>query len=215
VRLNARAIAVLPAAVALAGTAGCAGHEEVAAPGDARNAVSAVNAAPAPDVQREAPPAGPPAGDAGLPPQVPLRAAGTARVRDVRVVRGWLAAQRAGALRRAARSWRLPARYQSRSAVITVSQPEARMALVASFRCGARLAHAGAAGAFVVVQLRLVGTPAPQCSARAGNLARAAIRVGYGQISEYYRLPDDPHAVPQRQKPHPVPGWPGHRHLTA
>jgi hypothetical protein len=189
----------------LAAIAACGGREEPSGPVQPRDAPPAVRAIPPPPVARpQAPPAGPPADDVGLPPQVPVRAAETARAADVRVIRRWLAAQRAGHLRRAARSWRLPARYQNGSAVITVDETKARMALVASFRCGSRLAEAGGAGAFVVVRLRVAAPLGERCRAHVGDVARAAIRVNYGQISEYYRLPDDPAAEPRRQRPHPA-----------
>jgi hypothetical protein len=154
----------------------------------------------------QAPPVGPPPDDTGLPPQVPLRATGAARPADVRVIEAWLAAARAGDMQRAARSWRLPAFFQDGGPVVTASVPGERLAVVSSFRCGAWLQDAGGAGAYVVAALRLVPRPGATCGRAAGHLDRAAIRVVYGRIGEYYRLPPDPAQKPRRQVPHPAPG---------
>jgi hypothetical protein len=135
-----------------------------------------------------------------------VRATGPARASDVRVIEQWLAARRRGDVRRESRSWRLPSLFQDGTPVITVSQAGQRLAVMASFRCGASLERAGGAGAYVVTRLRLMPRPGARCGAATGHAIRAAIRVGYGQISEYYRLPADPRREPRRVAPHPAPG---------
>jgi hypothetical protein len=187
------------AAGILVGGGSCGGQTNPAA-------TSAVQQAPRPVQRPQAPPPGPPPDDDGLPPQVPVRATAGARAGDVRVIEEWLAAQRQGDLRRASRVWRLPSLFQDGTPVITVSQTPQRLAVMASFRCGAALETAGAAGAYVVASLRLMPRPGARCGAAAGHVTRAAIRVGNGQISEYYRLPADPRREPRRLAPHPAPG---------
>jgi hypothetical protein len=206
--------AVLAAAAVGAALGGCAGHDAGASSAKARVAAPPPTATdPATGstrpVQREAPPAGPPADDFGLPPHVPARATGAARSGDLRIIRRWLAALRAGHIRRAAESFRLPSRFQNGTPVLWLSVPAERISANETLTCGARLLDAGASGAYVIVRLRLVTRPGARCGRLRGRTARAAIRVAFASIVEYYRLPTDPRVAPVRLVPHPGPASSG------
>ena len=125
-----------------------------------------------------------------LPDRVPLRAQHAATAEQVRVVRGWLDALRAGDVRAAARYFSLPARFQNFSNLAIMKTPRDAVAVNASLPCGAKFLRAGAAQGFVVYEARLTNRPGGACGAGVGNVVRGAILVRGGKMIEWYRLPD-------------------------
>jgi hypothetical protein len=173
-----RAFAALAAASLLFGAGAC-GDEP-------RSRTQATRAQPAP-----------PARDPlALPPHVPRSATGPADPAAVRVVRRWLATLRRGDTRGAARFFALPSRFQNGTPVLTVDSEVERVAVNEALPCGATMARAGGAGAFTIVDYRLVRRPGGDCGSGVGGRARGAVRVVGGQIAEWYRLPDAPAGAP-------------------
>ena len=125
-----------------------------------------------------------------LPPRVPLRATGPASAAEVRVIRGWLDALRAGHVRAAARYFSLPARFQNLSTVAVMATFAQAVAVNRSLPCGARFLRAGDAGGFVVYEARLTNRPGGACGSGVGSIVRGAILIRDGKMIEWYRLPD-------------------------
>ncbi len=190
-------------ALSLAGALSACG--DAARPRDVlvRSAPAVDAAAPAstPVPAGRRPPPGPSADDAGLPPNVPLRATGPARAADLVVVRRWLRALRRGDVGRASGWLNLPTKFQNDGGVHMLTVPADRVAATRSLPCGPRLASAGGFGAFVVARLRLEPGPGTRCGSARRRVARLAIRVGHGRITELYRLPTDPRRQPPRTRP--------------
>ena len=138
-----------------------------------------------------------------LPPQVPQVATGPADPAAVRVIRRWLATLRRGDTRGAARFFAIPSRFQNGTPVLTVRNEVERIAVNAALPCGARMAHAGGAGAYPNVVYVLVRRPGADCGSGVGAHARGAVRVARGHITEWYRLPDTP---PHRRRTPPATG---------
>jgi hypothetical protein len=204
VRAAAGPTAGLAVACAAAALVGCGGRSSTLGPGTPTPS-SSLSAPPDAQGSREAPPAGPPTDDLGLPPHVPLHARSGARARDVAVIRRWIDELRAGRVEQAAREFNLPSRFQNGTPVLWLTLPGDRIEANRGFNCGGRLVTAGGAGAYVVISLRLVERPGARCGSWVGHTARAAIRVDHGAIVEFYRLPDDPRVIPTRLIPHPGP----------
>jgi hypothetical protein len=193
------ATAALVAAGGLVGCGGDARPRDVLVPG--APAVDSVGPASTPVPAGRRPPPGPPSDDLGLPPNVPLRAVGPARAADLVVVRRWLRALRRGDVASASDWLNLPTRYQNGGGVQMLTVPADRVAATRTLPCGPRLAGAGGFGAFVVARLRLRHRPGARCGSAGGHVARLAIRVGHGRITELYRLPTDPRRPPARTRP--------------
>jgi hypothetical protein len=137
-------------------------------------------------------PARPPADPLALPAGVPQVATGRADPAAVRVIRRWLATLRRGDTHRAARFFALPSRFQNGTPVLTVDSNVERIAINEALPCGARMAHAGGAGPYTIVDYLLVRRPGGDCGTGVGHHARGAVRVARGRITEWYRLPDEP-----------------------
>ena len=125
-----------------------------------------------------------------LPPRVPLRAKGPATHAEVRVVRGWLDALRAGHVRAAARYFSLPARFQNFTAIAIMKTPAQAVAVNSSLPCGAKFLRAGDAQGFTVYEARLTERPGGACGSGVGSIVRGAILIRDGKMIEWYRLPD-------------------------
>jgi hypothetical protein len=125
-----------------------------------------------------------------LPARVPLRATGSARPADVRIVRQWLDRLRAGHVAAAARLFAVPSRFQNLSSLAIIRSRHDAEAINRSLPCGARLLSAGGAGGFVVYTARLTDRPGGGCGTGTGAQARGAILVRHHRIVEWYRLPD-------------------------
>jgi hypothetical protein len=84
--------------------------------------------------------------------------------------------------------------------VLHIDSEDERIAINLSLTCGAKAERTGGAGAYTIVRFRLVERPGPGggCGAGTGGAARGAILVSGGLIREWYRLPDDPSAVPDQ-----------------
>ena len=121
----------------------------------------------------------------------------------MRVIRRWLATLRRGDTHGAARFFAIPSRFQNGTPVLTVRNEVERIAVNAALPCGARMAHAGGAGAYTIVLYVLVRRPGADCSSGVGAHARGAVRVARGHITEWYRLPDAP---PHRRRTPPATG---------
>ena len=165
-------------------------------------------AAPPPEPkQRSAPRTDPTPPAPELPARVPRRARGPANAASVRVIRSWLAALNRGEVRRAARYFALPSKFQNGGTpVLTIDSERERIAINESLPCGGRAIKTGDGGAgFVIVTFRLRDRPGGDCGSGTGGTARGAIRIVAGRISEWYRLPDAPG---DPQGPPPVEGQP-------
>jgi hypothetical protein len=125
-----------------------------------------------------------------LPTRVPLRADGDAPEADVAVVRGWLEELSRGEVRRAARRFGLPARFQNLASVAIIETPAQALAVTDSLPCGAHMTTAGGAGGFVVYEARLTDRPGGACGKGVGGVVRGAVLVRDGRMIEWYRLPD-------------------------
>ena len=136
--------------------------------------------------------------DLQVPKSVPRRATGPARRSSTRVIRRWLAALDRGDVRRAAHYFALPSKFQNAGTpVLHIDSEEERIAINLSLTCGAKAERTGGAGAYTIVQFRLVERSGPGggCGAGVGGTARGAILVSGGLIREWYRLPDAPAAA--------------------
>lgn len=141
--------------------------------------------------------------DLALPADIPQRATGPAKRTSVRVIRRWLRALDRGDVRRAARYFALPSKFQNTGTpVLHIDSEEERIAVNLSLSCGARAERTGGAGPYTIVLFRLVERTGPGggCGSGVGATARGAILVAGGLIREWYRLPDEPSAAP------PAPG---------
>ena len=125
-----------------------------------------------------------------LPDRVPLRPRGPASTAEVRVIRGWLDALRAGHIRAAARYFSLPARFQNLTTIAIMATPAQAVALNRSLPCGAKFLRAGDAQGFVVYEARLTNRPGGACGSGVGSIVRGAILIRDGKMIEWYRLPD-------------------------
>jgi hypothetical protein len=153
--------------------------------------------------RQPAEPARPARDPLALPPQVPQAATGPADPAAVRVIRRWLATLRRGDTHAAARFFAIPSRFQNGTPVLTVRNQAERIAVNEALPCGARMAHAGGAGAYTIVVYLLVRRPGGDCGSGVGAHARGAVRVACGRITEWYRLPDTP---PRRRDAAPATG---------
>jgi hypothetical protein len=179
------------AALLLVLLAGCGGGDRPTTP------TTVTERAQATPPTTTTPPERPPSGDDAirrgllLPDRVPIRASRPASAAQVRVVRGWLDALRAGHVRAAARSFSLPARFQNFSDLAIMKTPAQAVAVNRSLPCGAKFLRAGAAGhGFVVYEARLTERPGGSCGAGVGSIVRGAILIRGGKMVEWYRLPD-------------------------
>ncbi len=153
------------------------------------------------------PPAGSPE---AIPPGVPRRGNGPAKVANKQVIDAWLAALQLGDEKAAARYFAPGALVQNSSPVFIAKTLAQRTQFQRILTCGAKDAGALAAPRdFTVITYKLVERPGGQCGSGTGHLARGAIRVVHGKIAEWYRLPDAPPPVGHKRgpqvKPAPAP----------
>jgi hypothetical protein len=141
-------------------------------------------------------PAAPAAADPlELPANVPLRPSRAADPTQVRVVRAWSRALRAGDIEAASALWAIPARAQNGTPVLGLATRRAVRLFNGALPCGSVLRSAGGAGRdFTIATVRLTQRRGADCGSGEGATARTAIRVRGGRITEWYRLPDDPDA---------------------
>jgi hypothetical protein len=181
-------VAVAVSVLALGGAAGCGGSSNPRpAPADT---------APSNGTGTQSVP-----GDLQVPASVPRRATGPAHSSSTRVIRRWLAALDRGDVRRAAHYFALPSKFQNAGTpVLHIDNEDERIAINLSLTCGAKAERTGGAGPYTIVLFRLVERSGPGggCGAGTGGTARGAILVSGGLIREWYRLPDDPSAVPDQ-----------------
>lgn len=180
-----RSVLALLAVLAAAGAGGCGGR-------GSETRVDSTDTAPGNGVTAGTPSVPP---DLALPPDVPQRATGPAKTESVRVIRRWLRALDRGDVRRAARYFALPSKFQNTGTpVLHIDSEEERIAVNLSLTCGALAEKTGGAGPYTIVLFRLVerGGPGGGCGSGVGATARGAILVSGGLIREWYRLPDEP-----------------------
>lgn len=172
---RARAL-LLVGAVALA--AGCGGSTKA----------STQSSTTAPTQQQQRDPTLPPA-------NVPQRSTGPADPDSVRVIKAWSKALRGGDVRKAARYFSLPSKFQNATPVLTINIPKERIAINEALPCGAIPVKLGGAGDFTIVTFKLVKRVGGACGQGVGGKARTAIKVSGNQIHEWYRLPDNPNGL--------------------
>jgi len=125
-------------------------------------------------------------------PQKPTRAADRSQAS---VVRRWARALRAGDIEAASELWAVPSKVQNGTPVLTLSSRSDVRIFNGTLPCGSIVISAGGAGEdFTIATVHLTKRRGAKCDAAAGAVARTAIRVQDGRISEWYRLPDDPDA---------------------
>jgi hypothetical protein len=125
-----------------------------------------------------------------LPDRVPLRPHGDAPEANVAVVRTWLEELSRGDVRKAARLFSLPARFQNFTTVALIRTPAQAVAVTSSLPCGAKMTTAGGARGFVVYEAELTDRPGGACGTGVGGVVRGAVLVRDGKMIEWYRLPD-------------------------
>jgi hypothetical protein len=185
---RAACVSVSLAAACALGAAGCGGGG---------------GTAPAP--VRTAPTPAPGLDPAIMPPRrVPRQPTGAADPAAVGVIQAWAAAERHGDLRRAARFFALPSRFQNGTPVLTLRRRIDVLAILAGFSCGAVPTRFAGAGGYTLVRFRLTSRSGGDCRGAEGRTTGGAIRVAGGRIRAWYRLYDpeeitpgtDPNAVP-------------------
>lgn len=130
-----------------------------------------------------------------LPAGVPLKPTRTADRSQASVVRRWARALREGDIAAASALWAVPSKVQNGTPVLTLSSRRDVRIFNGTLPCGSIVIAAGAAGEdFTIATVHLTERKGARCDAAAGAIARTAIRVQDGRISEWYRLPDDPDA---------------------
>jgi hypothetical protein len=152
---------------------------------------------PDPTDQARTTPGGAPDASSGplaLPTRVPVRSEGPGERRAIEVIRGWSEALRMGDIDRASSFWRLPAKIQNGTPVLTLRSRDDVRAFNLSLTCGAILTAAGKAKEFTILKMRLAQRRGADCGTGVGKPARTAIRVQDDKIVEWYRLPNDPQA---------------------
>jgi hypothetical protein len=128
---------------------------------------------------------------------LPLHAARSA---DVRVIRGWVDALRAGHVAAAARFFAVPAIVQNNSPLIRLDTAAQVRAFNASLPCGARLVKTFVLGRYVAATFVLKERPGGHCANGTGHLAATAFLIRNGKIREWRRVP-----LPSEQGPSPRP----------
>lgn len=146
------------------------------------------------------------AGALALPAGVPTKpssdgAPGASR----RTIDGWLRALRAGEIPRAAEFFGQPSKVQNGTPVLTLDSRRERVVFNLSFPCGAKVETYGTNGPYTIIDFVLTERRGGDCGGAAGQLARGAIRVKGGRITEWYRLADDPDADPSEPPLTPRP----------
>jgi len=178
-----RSAAALAAVAAITALAGCGGG------GHSATTQTAAQAEPSGVAQP--PPAGQ-TSELDPPANIPDRATGPASKEARHVINAWLLALRHGDVKRAARYFALPSKFQNSTPVLLVHTVKERIAINLSLPCGAKARQMGGAGAYTIVTFVLTKRPGADCGTGVGGTARGAIRVERHLIKEWYRLPDQP-----------------------
>ena len=147
---------------------------------------------------------GAPSDPLALPANVPVQSEGPGERRAIEVIRGWSEALRMGDIDSASSFWRLPAKIQNQTPVLTLRSRDDVRAFNLSLTCGAILTAAGKAKEFTILKMRLAQRRGADCGSGVGKPARTAIRVQDDKIVKWYRLPNDPEAptpAPPPDKP--------------
>jgi len=129
---------------------------------------------------------------------------------DVRVIRDWANALRAGNIHAAARYFEIPSIFfdgeDPAIELRTVAQVEAANA---ALTCGARFISAREEGGYVNALFRLTNRPGPGgaggCGAGTGQTARTDFLIRNGRILEWLRAPDQSGGNSTPTQPSPVP----------
>jgi hypothetical protein len=113
---------------------------------------------------------------------------------DVAVVRRWADAVRLGDVPAAVRAFRVPATIANGGPPITVRSRDGIRVFNETLPCGAKVVDAKPAplGYFVVTFLLVDRRGSRNCGAGVGQLARTAIRLRHGRITDWVRVQDVP-----------------------
>jgi hypothetical protein len=138
------------------------------------------------------------------PRQAPAPAgARAADAASVRVIRGWVDAERRGDVAGAARYFDLPALVANGGPPLVLRTRQAVRVWNSLLPCGARLLTATAFRGFVIARFRLTPRPGRRCDGP-GITASTAFKLLHGRIAQWVRV-DDAH--PYRGAPRqPAPG---------
>jgi hypothetical protein len=126
---------------------------------------------------------------------------GHANDADVRVIRGWVDALRAGHVAAAASFFAVPAIVQNDSPLIRLGTRRQVRAFNASLPCGARLLKTFATGRYVAATFVLKQRPGGDCGNGTGHIAATAFVIRNGKITEWRRVPLPTEGPPQAPKP--------------
>jgi hypothetical protein len=107
----------------------------------------------------------------------------------VRVIRGWVDAERRSDVAGAARYFALPAIVANGGDPLVLRTRAAVRLWNASLPCGARLVDAAAFRAFTIARFRLTQRPGQRCDAP-GMTASTAFRLRRGRIAQWVRVDD-------------------------
>jgi hypothetical protein len=108
----------------------------------------------------------------------------------VRVIRAWVAAERAGRMDRAASYFALPAIVVNVSDALLLPTRRAVRAFNASLPCGAVFLRAAGVGEWTVAYFRLTHRVGSRCDAP-GSRAATAFKFRRGRIAQWIRVPED------------------------
>jgi hypothetical protein len=123
---------------------------------------------------------------------------------DVRVIRGWVDALRAGHVDAAAQFFAVPAIVQNDSPLIRLGTRAQVRAFNAALPCGARLVKTFTSGRFVAATFVLTNRPGGSCGKGTGQLAATAFVIRKGKITEWRRVPlpsEGPAPTPAPRQP--------------
>jgi limonene-1,2-epoxide hydrolase len=124
---------------------------------------------------------------------------------QVRVIRGWVDALRAGHVDAAARFFAVPAIVQNDSPVIRLGTRAQVRAFNAALPCGARLVKTFVYRRYVAATFVLTERPGGTCGNGTGRLAATAFLIRHGKIEEWQRVPlpsEGPAPTPAPRQPH-------------
>ncbi len=128
----------------------------------------------------------------GTSPLVPTEAVGPAPAGAAKVVRSWAAAVREAQFERAAALFATGAKVQNGGPVERLKTRNYALVWNASLPCGAKVEEVGGAKGYAIVRFRLTERRGGRCGSGIGQVARSAIKVSGGRITEWYRLPGPP-----------------------
>lgn len=113
--------------------------------------------------------------------------------REVKVIRGWADALRAGKVGKASTFFAIPAFVSSGTPVLTLPNRQAVRQFNAGLPCGAKLVRtARGQGPLVVGTFRLTKRPGGGRCVGLGELASTAFEIERRRIKRWYRVPNPP-----------------------